>query len=538
MSDLLVRASSDGFGLSAFGEKWFSLPAVIAVHADGQKDADERFVPMKAYECRTEGEKTIHVWHTQSALWPRKDYCLEVQEDSARFYVAVTGEHKVDSLDFFCGSAAYEASGYLIPAANHMDYAANTHMITEAGTIELGYFTPPCYVYPFSMAGCEGWMGIGIAAREGEYNFHQFHYCPSGGKCGFSLPLYGKTAVSGRWESQSLLFLPGRDAYDVVNRYAQWHYRNGYCRYPDRSHTPSWWAEPIFCGWGEQRNIARRSGGSIYDHATQADYEAMSEELDKRNLNPGILIIDDKWQKEYGSALPDPRKWPDLRRFTDAQHRKGRHVLLWFRSWYPEGLRQEECIEYLCTACGADPTSEAYRKRIRAIFHTLLSSEEGCCDCDGFKVDFANCLPLGNFVSTHGNVYGVELLKRWFTLLYAAAKEAKADALINCSCAHPYFAEVTDQARLHDYRSDLRSSVEIMGHRAKLIRAALGNVLIDTDAGGVGSHRDFLRFVQAQPTLGVPDLYYLSSAGDVPFDEEDFDRIRDVWNAYRNGLNR
>ena len=177
----------------------------------------------------------------------------------------------------------------------------------------------------------------------------------------------------------------------------------------------------------------------------------MSEKLDEYGLRPGCIIIDDKWQKEYGGALPDPEKWPDLRAFTDAEHRKGRRVAMWFRSWSPEGLSQEECIEYLCTACGADPTSEKYRARMRETIHTLLSDEAGCYNCDGFKIDFANCMPLGKYVSCHEQgVYGVELLKRFFTMMRDFAKAVKPDALINCSCEHPYFDEIVDQARIHD----------------------------------------------------------------------------------------
>lgn len=170
---------------------------------------------------------------------------------------------------------------------------------------------------------------------------------------------------------------------------------------------------------------------------------------------------------------------------------------------------------------------------MRETIHTLLSDEPGCYNCDGFKIDFANCMPLGKYVSCHEKgVYGVELLKRFFTMMRDFAKAAKPDALINCSCAHPYFDEIVDQARIHDYWGTMRNTPEVMAHRAKLCKAAMEDVLIDTDAGGVGSRRDFHRWMKAQPELGIPDLYYLTAAGDVPFDEEDIALIRGVWNDY------
>lgn len=268
--------------------------------------------------------------------------------------------------------------------------------------------------------------------------------------------------------------MTGSDAYDVVRAYADWHYAFGGCVRKDRTNVPDWWSRPIFCGWGEQAALQKHSGAARQgDHATQRDYAWMSEKLDEYDLHPGCIIIDDEWQGEYGAALPDSGKWPDLRAFADAEHRKGRRVVLWFRSWYPEGLSAEECIEYLCTACGADPTSERYRARMRKTIHTLLSDAPGCFNCDGFKIDFANCMPLGRYVACHeAGVYGVELLKRYFVMMRDFAREAKADALINCSCAHPYFDEVVDQVRIHDYRGSMRSCVEVMGHRAKLARAA------------------------------------------------------------------
>ena len=536
MTQLLINANpKGGFTVSAHGETWLECPAMIAVDANGEKDSDERFLPMMSYEQKTEEGKTIHIWRTHSNLWTKKEYVLETTENAARFFVRVEGRGKVDALRFFGCHARYEAAEYLLPVANHADYSRNLRMITEPGVIELGYFTPPCYVYPLHIAGCAGWLGVGLAARAGQYNFHQFLYQNENqNRCGFEVPLYGQTTVDGAWESQSLLFVTGEDAYDVVRAYARWHYDAGWCAKKDRSHEPDWWSRPIFCGWGEQAALQKKSGAMRQgDHATQKDYVWMSEKLDEYGLHPGCIIIDDKWQKEYGSALPDPEKWPDLRAFADAEHRKGRRVVLWFRSWYPEGLSQEECIEYLCTACGADPTSGKYRARMRETIHTLLSDEPGCYNCDGFKIDFANCMPLGKYVSCHEKgVYGVELLKRFFIMMRDFAKAAKPDALINCSCAHPYFDEIVDQARIHDYWGTMRNTPEVMAHRAKLCKAAMEDVLIDTDAGGVGSRRDFQRWMKAQPELGIPDLYYLTAAGDVPFDEEDIAPIRGVWNDY------
>ena len=534
-----IVADKQGFSVRAFQEQWFYCPVASAVDAGGKSDRDDPYVPVLSFAQEQGADGARYIWRTHSNLWEKKEYVLEVTPHVARYFVRVEGRGRVDAIRFFCGQAQYEAAGYMLPLANHADYTRNLRMSTEAGAIELGYFTPPCYCYPFYMADCGGWLGVGLAAREGQYNFDRFLYCnENAGTCGFALPLNGQTAVEVAWESQSLLFVEGEDAYVVIRAYAAWHYESGWCRRADRSQVPQWWKRPIFCGWGEQNALQKRSGAARPgDFATQRDYERMSARLDELDLHPGCIIIDDKWQRYYGEALPDREKWPDMRQFTDQEHAKGRRVVLWFRSWYPEGLSQEECVEYLCTACAADPTSEAYRARIQKTLRTLLSDEPGCCNCDGFKIDFANCMPLGKYVSCHEpGVYGVELLKRFFLLLYRCAKQVKPDALINCSCAHPYFDEVTDQCRMHDYWGTMRNAPEVFSHRVKLATAALPGVLVDMDAGGTGSRRDFRRWIRAQGKMGIPDLYYLSASEGVPFDAEDVAFIRQAWQEYERTL--
>ena len=530
---MIVKANEQGFSIATGGEEFLNCPAVIHVDADGKTDADESFLPMRAFETQQEDGKTIYTWHTLSNLWEKKDYILECGADWARFYVRVRGEHNVDGLRFFAQNAQYEAAGYLLPVAGHADEARCLRMITEPGVIELGYFVPPCYCYPLFMDGCDNWLGVGLAAKAGQYNFHQFMLKTADNHLGFEVPLYGQTHVSGEWESQSLLFTEDVSAFDVLHAYATWHYKNGWCIRKDRSNEPDWWRKPMFCGWGEQCDMATRLGGVPQDYATQRDYEAMSRRLDELDLHPGCLIIDDKWQAKFGEALPDPKKWPDLRGFVDKEHKKGRRVVLWFKSWNLEGLSADECVEYLCAPCGADPTSEIYRARMKETIRRLLSDEEGCYNCDGFKIDFANCMPLGRYVQTRGEkVYGVELLKRFMTMMRDFAKAVKPDALINCSCAHPYFDEVVDQARLHDYDGHQRSALQVLGYREKLYSAALPDVIIDTDAGGACSQRDFERWVKGCGALGVPDLYFISSCGAVRMTEDNAALVRACWAEY------
>jgi hypothetical protein len=275
--------------------------------------------------------------------------------------------------------------------------------------------------------------------------------------------------------------------------------------------------------------------GTNQDGANQNNYTAMSRRLDELGLKPSAIIIDDKWQNRYGEMLPDPTKWPDLRTFVDREHAKGRRVLLWLKSWDTEGLRAEECVHCLCTPYGADPTSPAYRRRIKETVRRLLSPEPGCFNCDGFKIDFANCMPLGkNLAANESGVYGIELLKRLMTLFHDSAKAVKPDCLMNCSCAHPYFAEVTDQCRLHDYSSQLRQLWEVREFRAKLFKIAFPGISVDTDDEGSSSRAQTLDYLRRAPELGVPNLYCLHGM----LTDDELRVIAEIWNAYSRKMDK
>ena len=127
---MIVRANEQGFSIEIGGEEYLNCPAAIAVDADGRIDADERFLPMRAFDMRREDGKAIYTWRTQSDLWAMKTYTLEAGENWARFFVRVEGEHSVDALRFFDGGARYETAGYLLPVAGHADEARCLRMMT------------------------------------------------------------------------------------------------------------------------------------------------------------------------------------------------------------------------------------------------------------------------------------------------------------------------------------------------------------------------------------------------------------------------
>ena len=117
----------------------------------------------------------------------------------------------------------------------------------------------------------------------------------------------------------------------------------------------------------------------------------------------------------------------------------------------------------------------------------------------------------------------------YMKLIYDTAKAVKPDALINCSPCHPYFANVCDQARLHDYDERRRDCTDDMTRRAEIFAIANPHTLLDTDNAGFNTRRDTMRWLLRQGEVGVPDLYALSG-GDLT--DDDLEELAAYWREY------
>lgn len=398
------------------------------------------------------------------------------------------------------------------------------------------FFTPAPLYFAFAEEEEREWIDLGLAAPVEELTFVEAAYAPRDGGFHLRLEYEGQTHVDGEFAAPALVITPAvPDPSTGLRRHRDDLAARGAAPPVAEREQPEWWRAPIFCGWGAQCHLADSSGtGIAADYATQENYDAFLGRLEEEGIVPGTVVLDDKWQSAYGTNAPDTAKWPDLRGWIDARHERGQKVLLWWKAWDAEGLPPELCVR---TPAGdpvaVDPSNPAAREALRESVRSMLAP--GGLDADGLKIDFTARTPSGQALTSHGPGWGIALLHELLAVVYEAAKEAKADALLLTQTPHPAFADVADMIRLNDMIGGHDSVLPQMRFRAEVTAAALPELLIDTDDWRVPSLAAWREYLEAKPELGVPSLYYAThvDATGEELELRDYHLLRSVWDRWR-----
>lgn len=550
---ILVQASSyrlqilDGLPRakvwSSGGEMLAELFLLSSCHQDCGRDVSGW---VSGWEIVEKPGSIVLRFTADSTVWLEKVCALTLFEDRIVYSVSVRGQGRLQDVELLSGyytGAAKRWGNARFYSQFHADSLFNPepncderYIVSpwERSLIDLTgvpisgrdhwFFTPPPFC--FVLRKGERCMTLGVTASAGKHTFTEYEYTGGPGQ-GLILRYEGYTQVDGEFSLPEVQMVFGQDEYELLAEFSKIERME-----PSPEPRPAWWSKPIVCGWGEQCVKARKEGMPAPSFATQVFYEDLSSALDERGLDPGILVIDDKWQGSYGLNNVDETKWTDLKGFIRRMHDKRCKVLLWLKAWDPEGVDGNLCIrDHHGAPQTVDPENPLYRNLFQeAAFH-LLSSEG--LDADGFKIDFTARIPTCPGCVSSGPSWGLELMRAYLALVYDSAKRAKEDALVMCHCPHPYLGDKLDMIRLNDVNT-ARPVVSQMTHRARVAKAALPGTLIDTDNWPMPNKSSWLEYIKAQPDLGIPSLYYLCciDSSDESITDTDLDVVRKAWKKW------
>ncbi|KIL38362.1 hypothetical protein SD70_26960 [Gordoniibacillus kamchatkensis] len=125
-------------------------------------------------------------------------------------------------------------------------------------------------------------------------------------------------------------------------------------------------------------------------------------------------------------------------------------------------------------------------------------------------------------------------MKAYLNVLYDEAMKVKPDALIMSHTPHPYLADVLDMIRLNDINTG-KDVTRAMTLRARVAAIACPDAVIDTDNWPMADKATWRSYVELQPELGVPSLYFATHIDSTqePLTEDDYALVRESWRRAR-----
>jgi hypothetical protein len=530
---------------------------------------------------------------TASTAWATKTVRLRCYPDRLEYSVRVTGRGTLAEARLLGGRAmlANGACGLFgssvefasvfdptptepIQAVRSAATAATLGVVGDANPGRLhGIFAPPPLCLAFGRAAGDeaeptgvpegDWLAVSVVAPIEELRFTEVRYAAEDGGFCLELDYDGHTAVDGTFVAPTLVLRPATDPWAALAEYRNDLVARGFAPAGPVSPVADWWSEPIFCGWGAQcaqaavevdfGDVAHRAA----DLARQDNYDRWLARLADHDVVPGTIVLDDQWERVYGSGEPHPERWADLRGWIAERHAAGQRVLLWWKAWDPSALSPEQSIVTPSgTPIAADPGSPAYLAHLDEVVARLLGPAG--LDADGFKVDFLQRAPAGRGLRRPGAPedapWGIAALHALLGAIHRSAKAAKPDALVITHSPHPSFGDVTDMLRLndilvHSLAGDPVPPADQLAFRHAVVAATMPGRLVDTDQWPIATGAQWRAYVVEQMGLGVPSLYYaehlhfteylhfaerVDHVGDA-LTADDLALVAESWRKYRAG---
>lgn len=583
---LVIEHTGEGFRRSPYAvlhgtdeRVWARLNLLASVHSASAPDETLEIEPP---EFEEQSEVVVIRVRTTSTAWAQREVALRCTGRGVEVSVAVEGSGAITDVTLLGGDAVL-ARGATGPFRSAIGFASvfapvasepvqlvrparAPVALTVSGDADPGrlnaVFAPPPLALGLARELASGatdvpegeWLGLWLREAVERCTFTAMRYAPLDGGFRIELTYDGHTVVAGTWRSPTIVLAPSTGGWAVLDDYRADLVAHGFASAaPGR--IQDWWLEPIFCGWGAQcaraaleahggvaapetadeENAVVRSAPAL---ARQDVYDSFLATLDAAGLEPGTIVIDDRWQAAYGAATVDEDAWPDLRGWIADRHREGRTVLLWWKAWDPEGIPIEECIvDAAGRPIAVDPGNPAYLHRLDGIIRRLLGADG--LDADGFKVDFTQRTPAGRSLTDSGT-WGIAALHTLLDAIHASAKAVKPDSLVICHAVHPSFGAVQDMVRLNDVsKEDIHGVPVPVAEQARMRREIVRRVLphhpVDTDQWPMPDRDEWLAYAREQWRLGVPALYYVDAidGSGEPIGAEHLAVVAETWREYR-----
>ncbi len=552
------------------------VPIVSACDTTAGRDEMQQ---LSDFAVRRKGRSTVVTFVEKSSQWDRKEHAYEFGPDLIKYCYRVFGNGKITRAYFFRSWMNEKITlekemgtviGYdqvFSPAANFFGkwyhFAGDTSIISSGDAGQYwgsGLLSAP-HVFGLNRRGEKLWVWAGLGLREGQYGFDEFTYNANvtkriHGPAGFDCSFAGKLQVDGSWQSPQMVVGTGGNEWQAIEKYVNVLEKQYGLKIPRTRKPVAWWRTPIFGGWGEQMSTGFHEQGNVegvdnFSYCTQALHDEWLAILRKHKIRPGQVIIDAGWEKPgtTGDMWVNEERWPDLRGWIGARRKEGIRTVLWMCAWNRAGVPDEECITDACgKALNVDPSNPRYEARLRAMIRRLVSREDGCYDAYGLKIDGEMNMPLGEGLKNHGNIWGLELQRRWFEIVRTEVKKHKKDCYLGTFTASPYLAQFSDVVRTADLFSVQGDPTDEMFARARLLSITQPHCPVDTDHTYWYDVRDnWTDIAAAQLKCGVPCMYHAKYVWHkhpfmMPYIEEmtdeHFAAIRKSFDTYWNRLGK
>ncbi len=227
-------------------------------------------------------------------------------------------------------------------------------------------------------------------------------------------------------------------------------------RSPESVPETAFWAQ--YDTWGDQ--ASRRC---ILHLLNEAHLRAMGDDFRASGLRSRLFVIDDKWERVYGSLAHDEERFPSFDEALDRIRSNGCEIGLWTafprcEDYRAIGLTEEAVLvrpdgaPYVCKQGNRswyvfDPTNTKAAAYLAGRARRLVERYRPAM----VKIDFGYEIPPPDVAGPHDPKHGGELLfQRFLEIIAGAIKEADRRVAILYYCVTPLFNGLIDQCGMDD----------------------------------------------------------------------------------------